>query len=114
MADKRRKGLQIIAMVVAGAALIWSVWYFVFSRHHVTTDNAYVIGNVLQITPQVAGTVVSIEADETDFVKAGQPLVKLDKADAKVALEQAQSQLAQTVREVRSLFACLFQTANAC
>ena len=105
MADKRRKGLQIIAMVVAGATLIWSVWYFVFSRHHVTTDNAYVIGNVLQITPQVAGTVVSIEADETDFVKAGQPLVKLDKADAKVALEQAQSQLAQTVREVRSLFA---------
>ena len=104
MANKRRKGLQIIGGVVVAAALLWSVWYFVFSRHHATTDNAYVIGNVLQITPQVGGTVVSIEADETDFVKAGQALVKLDKADAKVALEQAQSQLAQTVREVRSLF----------
>lgn len=104
MANKRRKGLQIIGGVVVAAALLWSVWYFVFSRHHATTDNAYVIGNVLQITPQVNGTVVSIEADETDFVKAGQALVKLDKADAKVALEQAQSQLAQTVREVRSLF----------
>jgi membrane fusion protein (multidrug efflux system) len=104
MANKRRKGLQIIGGVVVAAALLWSAWYFVFSRHHATTDNAYVIGNVLQITPQVGGTVVSIEADETDFVKAGQALVKLDKADAKVALEQAQSQLAQTVREVRSLF----------
>jgi membrane fusion protein (multidrug efflux system) len=104
MANKRRKGLQIIGGVVVAAALLWSVWYFVFSRHHATTDNAYVIGNVLQITPQVNGTVVSIEADETDFVKAGQALVKLDKADAKVALEQAQSQLAQTVREVRALF----------
>jgi len=104
MANKRRKGLQIIGGVVVAAALLWSVWYFVLSRHHATTDNAYVIGNVLQITPQVNGTVVSIEADETDFVKAGQALVKLDKADAKVALEQAQSQLAQTVREVRALF----------
>ena len=100
----RSKGLRIIGIVVGGAALVWCVWYFVFSRHHVTTDNAYVIGNVLQITPQTSGTVVAIAADETDFVKAGQPLVRLDPADSKVALEQAQSQLAQTVREVRSLF----------
>ena len=100
----RSKGLRIIGIVVGGAALVWCVWYFVFSRHHVTTDNAYVIGNVLQITPQTSGTVVAIAADETDFVKAGQPLVRLDPADSKVALQQAQSQLAQTVREVRSLF----------
>jgi len=60
---------------------------------------------VVQITPQVGGTVVAIEADDTDFVKAGQALVKLDPADARVALEQAEAQLAQTVREVRVLFA---------
>ena len=100
----RRKGLQMIGSVFGVAALAWGTWYFVFSRHHVTTDNAYVIGNVLQITPQTGGTVVAIAADETDYVKAGQTLVKLDPADAKVALEQAQSQLAQTVREVRALF----------
>jgi membrane fusion protein, multidrug efflux system len=71
----------------------------------VTTDNAYVAGNVLQITPQVGGTVIAVNTDETDFVRAGQVLVKLDPADARVALEQAQSQLAQTVREVRSVYA---------
>ena len=69
------------------------------------TDNAYVQGNVVQITPQVGGTVVAINADDTDFVKAGQPLVRLDPADAQVALDQAEAQLAQTVREVRTLFA---------
>ena len=100
----RSKGLRIIGVVIVTVTVAWCVWYFIFSRHHVTTDNAYVIGNVLQITPQTGGTVVAISADETDFVKAGQPLVRLDPADSKVALEQAQSQLAQTVREVRALF----------
>ena len=61
-------------------------------------------GNVVQITPQVGGTVIAINADDTDFVKAGQPLVQLDPADAQVALEQAEAQLAQTVREVRTLY----------
>src|SRR5262249_42280257 len=53
-------------------------------------------------------TVLSVNADDTDFVKAGEPLVALDRADAQVALEQAQAALAQTVREVRSLY-----TANS-
>jgi membrane fusion protein (multidrug efflux system) len=71
----------------------------------VSTDNAYVQGNVIQITPQIAGTVLAVRADDTDFVHAGQPVVRLDPSDARVALEQAESQLAQTVREVRSLYA---------
>jgi len=74
-------------------------------RRFEQTDNAYVNANVVQITPLVAGTVRAIHADDTDFVRAGQALVSLDAADARVALEQAQSQLAQTVREVRGLYA---------
>ncbi|MEO7127596.1 MAG: efflux RND transporter periplasmic adaptor subunit, partial [Rhodoferax sp.] len=69
------------------------------------TDNAYVEGNVIQITPQISGTVIAITADNTDFVRAGQPLVKFDPTDAKVALEQAEANLAQTVRQVRTLYA---------
>jgi membrane fusion protein, multidrug efflux system len=60
---------------------------------------------VVQVTPQAAGTVVAINADDTDHVKAGQWLVRLDPADAQIALEQAEAQLAQTVREVRTLYA---------
>ncbi len=101
----RRRGLTIIAVAVALVAVGWGGWHWANGRHVESTDNAYVAGNVVQITPQVGGTVVSIGADDTDFVKAGQLLVKLDPSDARVALEQAEAQLAQTVREVRTLYA---------
>ena len=103
--NARRRGLTAVAAAVALAAIAWGGWHWLHGRHHEVTDNAYVAGNVVQITPQVGGTVVAIAADDTDLVKAGQPLVRLDPADARLALEQAEAQLAQTVREVRTLFA---------
>lgn len=101
----RRRGLTLIALTVALCGLAWGGWHWLQGRHQQNTDNAYVAGHVVQITPQVGGTVVAIQADDTDFVKAGQVLLKLDAADASVALEQAEAQLAQTVREVRTLYA---------
>jgi membrane fusion protein (multidrug efflux system) len=101
----RRKALTAVAAVVALGAVAWGACYALVLNHYESTDNAYVQGNVVQITPQVGGTVLAINADDTDFVKAGQPLVKLDPADARMALDQAEAQLAQTVREVRTLFA---------
>jgi membrane fusion protein (multidrug efflux system) len=86
-------------------ALVWGAYWVQVLRYHQTTDDAYVGGNVVQITPQISGTVVAIGADDTQFVKAGQTLVRLDQADAKVALDQAEAQLARTVRDVRNLFA---------
>lgn len=105
MSARRRQGLTLIAAAVAVSALAWGGWHWFHGRHHQNTDNAYVAGNVVQITPQVGGTVTAIGADDNDFVQAGQVLVKLDAADATVALAQAEAQLAQTVREVRGLFA---------
>ena len=102
---KRRLGITVVAAVVAAAAAGYGAYYGVVLDHYRSTDDAYVQGDVVQITPQVAGTVVSIGADDTDFVKAGQPLVKLDEVDAQVALDQAEAQLGQTVREVRTLYA---------
>ena len=95
-ARKRGLLLVLIAVLLAGAA--WGGWHWAFARHQMSTDNAYVAGNVVQITPQAPGTVVAILADDTDFVKAGQALVRLDPSDARVALEQADAQLAQLQR----------------
>ena len=102
---KRRLGIAAVAASLTAAAAAYGAYYAIVLAHHESTDDAYVQGDVVQITPQVTGTVVSIDADDTDFVKAGQPLVKLDEVDAEVALEQAEAQLAQTVREVRTLYA---------
>src|ERR1035437_1348181 len=104
-ADTRKKALAVVTAIVIVGAIAYAAYWALVLNHFESTDNAYVQGNVVQLTPQVGGTVVAINADDTDRVKAGQLLVKLDPADAQVALDQAQAQLAQTVREVRTLYA---------
>ena len=101
----RKKALTAIAAAVAIAGVAYGTYWALVLNHYESTDNAYIQGNIVQITPQLGGTVVAINADDTDHVKAGQLLVRLDPADAQVALDQAEAQLAQTVREVRTLFA---------
>jgi membrane fusion protein (multidrug efflux system) len=100
----RARWLTLIlgGFLVIGTA--WGVYWDSDLRYSVYTDDAYVSGNVVQITPQIPGTVVGIGADNTQFVRAGQPLVRLDQADARVALQQSEAQLARTVRQVRNLF----------
>ncbi|PQV54812.1 efflux RND transporter periplasmic adaptor subunit [Paraburkholderia sp. BL21I4N1] len=100
----RRVLMSLIVLVVIVAAVAYGLYYFLVERFHEITNDAYVNGNIVQITPQVVGTVISVNADDTQTVKAGDPLVILDPADARVALDQAEANLAQTVRQVRTLF----------
>src|SRR5882724_2270337 len=94
-------------------ALVYGTYWAQVLRYHQTTDDAYVGGNVVQITSQISGTVIGLGADDTQFVKTGQALVRLDQADARVALDQAEAQLARTVRDVRNLFATSAQLEAA-
>ncbi|ULX54357.1 hemolysin D [Cupriavidus taiwanensis] len=101
---KRKRMLLSLSAAIAVAGIGYGVYWGLYARHFESTDDAYVAGNVVQVTPLVAGTVVSIAADDTQLVTAGQPLIQLDRADTQVALEQAEAQLAQAVREVRTLY----------
>ncbi|MBD9678439.1 efflux RND transporter periplasmic adaptor subunit [Pseudomonas sp. PDM18] len=101
---KRKRWLLILLAVVILAGLASVVWELLYGRWHEDTDDAYVNGNVVQITPQITGTVVSIGADDGDLVRKGQVLVKFDPSDADIALQQAEANLARTVRQVRGLF----------
>ena len=100
---RKRALLALTALVVLGG-LAWGVYDWLYLSHYEETDNAYVQGNLVLITPQLGGTVTAIYADETDRVSAGQPLVRLDAADAEVALAQAEAALGQAVRQVRTLY----------
>ena len=102
---RRKRVLLGLTAVVLLCGLAWGVYDWLVLAHFEDTDNAYVQGNVVQITPQIGGTVTAIYADETDRVQAGAPLVKLDGADAELALAQAEAALGQTVRQVRTLYA---------
>ncbi|WP_395065989.1 EmrA/EmrK family multidrug efflux transporter periplasmic adaptor subunit [Paraburkholderia silvatlantica] len=102
---KRKRMMMLLVLVIVIAAVAYGFYYFLVARFTESTDDAYVNGNVVQITPQVTGTVIALKADDTQTVNVGDPLVLLDPADARVTLEQTEAQLAQTVRQVRGLFA---------
>jgi membrane fusion protein (multidrug efflux system) len=98
---KRRRILTIVATVFAVLGLLWFVlWYVVLSERE-KTDDAYVNGNQVTVTSQIAGTVIGVYANNTELVNAGQVLVRLDPTDAGTALNRASSALAQAVRQVR-------------
>ena len=96
--------LRILGACILVGAVGFGAWYALESRWYEATDDAYVNGNIVQITPQMTGTVVSIGADDGDLVKKGDVLVTLDRADADVALQNAAANLANTVRKVRGLY----------
>jgi membrane fusion protein (multidrug efflux system) len=100
----RRKSLMILGGIVVICGILYTGYEWIVASHYESTDNAYVQGNIIQITPQTSGTVHTILADDTDYVAAGQTLVKLDPADAQIALAQAEANLAQAVRQVRTLY----------
>ena len=102
--QQRKKWLLILAAVCVLAAIAYGVHWYILGRHYEYADDAYVAANIVQITPQVAGTVVAIGANETDYVKAGETLARLDGTNAQLHLQGAEAQLAQTVREVRTLY----------
>ena len=101
---KRRAVLLAItaAFVAAGAA--YGFYYLTVASKRVETDNAYVGGNLVNVASQVTGSVVEIRADETQLVKAGTEIVKLDPADAAVALAQAEARLGSAVRQQRERY----------
>jgi membrane fusion protein, multidrug efflux system len=101
----RWRWLAIVTAVFVACALGYGTYWERDLRYTAYTDDAYVDGHVVEITPQIHGTVVAINADNTQYVKAGEPLVRLDPSDATVALQRSEAQLAQTVRRVRNLFA---------
>jgi membrane fusion protein (multidrug efflux system) len=98
---KRRRILLLIAVIFIALGALWAAyWTLVLSKRE-KTDDAYVNGNKVVISAQISGTVVAVLKDDTQLVKAGQVLVKLDPIDAQTALSRAGSALAQTVRQVR-------------
>src|SRR5260370_26401264 len=98
---RRRMIMTRIAVVFIVIGLLWGLlWVLVLSKRE-RTDDAYVNGNKVVISPQVSGTVIAVLTDDTQFVKAGQVLVRLDPVDAETGLARSANALGQSVRQVR-------------
>ena len=100
----RTKYLLLFTIIILLVGTGYGTYWFLFGRYNISTDNAYVSGNIIQVTPLTSGSVARVFVDDTDYVKAGTVLVELDKSDAEIALSKAEAELARTVRNVRTLF----------
>ena len=99
--DKRRRILILIAVIFIVLGALWAAYWVLVLSQREQTDDSYVNGNRVVISAQIPGTVIAVLADDTQLVKAGQVLVRLDPTDAETALSRTASALAQTVRQVR-------------
>ncbi|WP_294235639.1 efflux RND transporter periplasmic adaptor subunit [uncultured Sphingomonas sp.] len=109
----RKTGLTILAIIVVIAAIVWAVFHFLLAKPEEETDDAYVAGDVVAITARDPGQVLAIHADNTQTVKAGEPLIDLDPATADVGLASAAAELARAVRATRADFTKVNQSGAA-
>ena len=88
-------GLGVLAVIVIAAVLYW-----LDSRHYENTDDAFIDGNISQVSAQVAGRVTQIAFTDNQQVGAGQLLVQLDPRDYQVKLDQARAQRVQAAAQL--------------
>ncbi len=103
--NPRKRRLLIFAALVAIAGIAYAAWWLIVARYYESTDDAYVASDIVQVTSEIPGTVIAVHVDDTQTVAAGQVLVELDPADARIATAGVEADLARTVRAVRATFA---------
>ncbi len=106
---KRKFALAAITLAFVAAGIAYAAYYEIVLSKVQETDNAYVGGNLVNLSSQVTGNVTEIRADETQMVQAGAPLIQLDAADADIALQQADAKLGAAVRQERQRYADVAQ-----
>ena len=100
---KRNRALLAVLVISILLGCVWFMYWYFHGRFYIYTNDAYVGGNIVVVTPRISGTVVSISVDDTDYVEQGRILVELDKTDALIALEKNIANLGKSVRQVTAL-----------
>lgn len=99
----RKKGLSIFILLLIVSGILATFYWLFFIKDIESTEDAYVGGNQIMVSGQVAGNVAKINVDNMDKVRAGDILIELDDTNAKLSFEQAQSNLANAVRQIKQL-----------
>ncbi|MBN6069752.1 EmrA/EmrK family multidrug efflux transporter periplasmic adaptor subunit [Aggregatibacter actinomycetemcomitans] len=101
--NTRQKALGVFFFILILISLLTGLYWFFFVKNYQTTEDAYVSGNQVMISAQIAGNVRQINAENMDFVHAGDVLLELDDADYQLSFSQAQNTLASAVRQISQL-----------
>jgi membrane fusion protein (multidrug efflux system) len=85
-----RLGMVVVAIGLVGGG----IYYWLATRNIESTDDAYTDGRAITISPHVSGYVVSLDVNDNQYVRRGEPLIHIDPRDYQASIEQAQGQLA--------------------
>ncbi|MFA7604000.1 MAG: EmrA/EmrK family multidrug efflux transporter periplasmic adaptor subunit [Novosphingobium sp.] len=102
---QRRTWLIRLAIAVAVIAFGYGLWYVLVGRNYVSTDNAYVNAELAQVTPLVSGQAIEVNVKDTQAVRRGDVLVRLDPSNQRIAEAEAEAQLAEARRRFRQAVA---------
>src|SRR4030066_1262492 len=89
----------LLAMALLGAGIYFGLQWLIFRWHFVSTDDAQVKGNLINLSAKVPGRIVKLLAEEGDLVQSGQVLVELEKKDYTAAQAQALAALEAAKQE---------------
>lgn len=111
---RRRRNflLMLVAIVVTAGSLAYAANWWLSGRFWVVTDNAFVTGNLIPVYADATGIVTQVYYEETQNVKKGDLLIRLDEQRATAALGQAEGELGRAVRTVGALFAARRQACQ--
>ncbi len=93
---RRKRTIRFVVLALIVVAAIVAIPVYAYYSVRESTDDAQVDGHVIPIGPRVSGTVLDVLVNDNEPVRAGQELITLDPADYKVAVAQAQAQLASS------------------
>ncbi len=102
---RRNRRLKLVTLIVLLASIGYFGYYWYANRNWVSTDDAFITGHLVTLKAQTEGTVVEILAENTQPVRKGDVLVRLDGNIAQIALQQAEAELGETVRDIVTLTA---------
>lgn len=104
ISPKRKRMLIGLIAVFLLIGILYLIYWIFWGHFKESTEDAYVSGNLVQLMPQISGTVTVVYTDDTKFVTEGQRLVEVDHADLLIALQRSSANLAQIVRQVRGYY----------
>lgn len=102
---RRNRRLVLVAMIIFAGALAYGGYWWFYARFWVWTDNAFIAGNLVTVEAQATGIITQVLVEETQYVKKGDLLIRLDEHQAQAKLGRTRGLLGGEVRRIAALLA---------
>jgi membrane fusion protein, multidrug efflux system len=94
---------MILCLGLIAAGLIAGIAWYLYARHYESTDDAFIDGRPVLVSPQITGNIISVNVTDNQIVKSGDLLATIDTRDYKAAVDQAAGQIRQSEATVKNI-----------